>query len=251
VGAENPVTLRDLRIFVDQAAELVPAHNPDVRAQIRWMRTPCWRTLAQCPVRPVRVVVIDILTEDQPQVPLVGDQHPVQALAAALAIHRSAIAFARGARTGVLMIRTDEELETVRVIARFIRRLRACWVTHSPVGFAVIPARCTRRVPCSMKNSTYRRRRNTVSTWKKSVARIVFAWASRNARHDCPDRLGAGSMPASLRICQTVDGASLSAQAGQLAVDAPVAPAGLSRAISSTSDRTDAAVRGRPGERCG
>jgi hypothetical protein len=59
----------------------------------------------------------------------------------------------------------------------------------------------------SMKNSTYRRRRNTVSTWKKSTARIVFAWASRNARQLCPDRLGAGSMPASLRICQTVDAA--------------------------------------------
>jgi len=29
------------------------------------------------------------------------------------------------------------------------------------------------------------------------------------ARQVCPDRLGAGSMPASLRICHTVDGASL------------------------------------------
>jgi hypothetical protein len=72
-----------------------------------------------------------------------------------------------------------------------------------------VPARCTRRVPCSMKNSMYRRRRNTVSTWKKSAAKIVFACASRNARHACPARLGAGSMPASLRICHTVDGASL------------------------------------------
>jgi hypothetical protein len=33
--------------------------------------------------------------------------------------------------------------------------------------------------------------------------------ASRNARQDCPARCGAGSMPASLRICHTVDGASL------------------------------------------
>src|SRR5260370_20290837 len=54
------------------------------------------------------------------------------------------------------------------------------WVIHSPVGRAVIPARWTRRVPCSMKNSiTYKRRRNTVSTWKKSAARIVLAWVSR------------------------------------------------------------------------
>lgn len=64
-----------------------------------------------------------------------------------------------------------------------------------------MPARCTRHVPCSMENSTYKRRRNTVSTCKKSVARIVLAWASKNARQDRPDRLGAGSMPASLRIC--------------------------------------------------
>ena len=40
-----------------------------------------------------------------------------------------------------------------------------------------------------------------MSTWKKSAARIVFAWACRNARQVCPARLGAGSMSASLRIC--------------------------------------------------
>ena len=39
-----------------------------------------------------------------------------------------------------------------------------------------------------------------VSTWKKSIARIVLAWASRNACQVCPDRVGAGSMSASLRI---------------------------------------------------
>jgi hypothetical protein len=38
-----------------------------------------------------------------------------------------------------------------------------------------------RRAPCPMKDSTYRRRKNTVSTWKKSAARIIAAWAARNA----------------------------------------------------------------------
>jgi len=33
---------------------------------------------------------------------------------------------------------------------RFIRMLRAAWVVHAPSGFAVMPARWTRRVPCSM-----------------------------------------------------------------------------------------------------
>jgi hypothetical protein len=51
-----------------------------------------------------------------------------------------------------------------------------------------------------------------------------LAWASRNARQACPDRVGTGSMPASLRICHTVDGAILYPQAGQLAVDTPVSP---------------------------
>jgi hypothetical protein len=70
---------------------------------------------------------------------------------------------------------------------KFISLLRACWVTHSPDGCGVIPAKCTRRVPCSMKNSTYRRFRNTVSTWKKSTARIVLALMFRNSRQVCPD----------------------------------------------------------------
>ena len=45
-------------------------------------RPPGRRVLVQRPVRPMRIVVIDILTGDQPQVPFAGDQHLVQALAA-------------------------------------------------------------------------------------------------------------------------------------------------------------------------
>ena len=85
------------------------AHNGHFR---RRMSPPCGRVLLQCPVRPMAIVMIDVLAQDQPQVPFAGDQHPVQALAAALAIQRSAIAFARGARTGVLMIRTAAEVNT-------------------------------------------------------------------------------------------------------------------------------------------
>jgi hypothetical protein len=55
------------------------------------------------------------------------------------------------------------------------------------------------------ENSHIQAARNTVSTWKKSAARIVFAWASRNARQVCLGRVDAGSMPASLnsRWCPT------------------------------------------------
>jgi hypothetical protein len=59
--------------------------------------------------------------------------------------------------------------------------LRACWVTHSPVGFAVMPARCTCRVASSMSTSAYSRRSSTVSTLKKSQATIPLAWARRNS----------------------------------------------------------------------
>ena len=47
---------------------------------------------------------------------------------------------------------------------------RACCVTHGAVGFAVEPARCTRRLLNSMKNSTYSRCSQIVSTVKKSTA---------------------------------------------------------------------------------
>jgi hypothetical protein len=57
VGAGNRVALCDLGIFMDQAAEAVPAQNPDVCAQSRLIRTTSRRILAQSPVRPVRVVV--------------------------------------------------------------------------------------------------------------------------------------------------------------------------------------------------
>jgi hypothetical protein len=40
---------------------------------------------------------------------------------------------------------------------------------------------------------------------KKSSARIPCAWDRRNSAQPGPSRRGAGSIPAFLRICQTVD----------------------------------------------
>jgi hypothetical protein len=45
------------------------------------MVAPSGRALAERPVRAMTVIVLDVLTQDQPQVPLAGYQHPVQALA--------------------------------------------------------------------------------------------------------------------------------------------------------------------------
>jgi hypothetical protein len=125
----------------------------------------------QCPMWPMHVVMIDVLIKDQSQVPLAGDQHPVQALTPGAGDP----AFRDRVRARRLDRRLDDPdpgcrehgVERVGELgvpvrirnfspsvwsSRFISRLRTCWVTHSPVGCAVIPARCTRRVPCSMKN---------------------------------------------------------------------------------------------------
>jgi hypothetical protein len=61
----------------------------------------------------------------------------------------------------------------------------------------------------SITNSTYRRLSRTVSTWKRSAARIPSACADRNCRHVRPARRGAGSMPARLSSSHTVLGATL------------------------------------------
>ena len=80
VGAEYPVTLCDLGIFADQAAEPVPPQDPDIRVHNGRTLTSSRRALAERPVRAMNVIVLDVLTQDQPQVPLASDQHPVQAL---------------------------------------------------------------------------------------------------------------------------------------------------------------------------
>ena len=57
--------------------------------------------------------------------------------------------------------------------------------------------------PCRVEASS------TVSTCRKSTARIPAAWARRNCRQVGPERRGAGSTPAACRISQTVDGATV------------------------------------------
>src|SRR5450755_298557 len=139
---------------------------------------------------------------------------------------RSQVAFMRGAWTAVRRILVPAAWKTaskdevkfdprsrIRNLmssnrsSRLRARLRACCTVHSPVGFAVTPPRCIRRVPCSMNTRTCSLLRSTVSTCRKSTATIPAAWACRNCRQPGPERRGAGSMPAECRICHTVDGA--------------------------------------------
>ena len=81
----------------------------------------------------------------------------------------SAIAFARGARTGVLMILTsmavktaskaavnllsrvaDEEPEAAVGVIEVHQQIACDLVSQAPVGWAVTPRMCTRRLACSM-----------------------------------------------------------------------------------------------------
>ena len=73
---------------------------------------------------------------------------------------------------------------------------------------SVIPSRCTRRAPGPITNATYSRLSvTTQSTWKKSVASSVAAWARRKLRHDS-SRVAGGGMRWARRIFRIVEAAT-------------------------------------------
>jgi hypothetical protein len=175
-----------------------------------WIR----RLQPERPVWAMGVVVLDVDPQHLLEVAAADNQQPVQALGA----DRPDPAFGVGVGVGRLH-RRDQHLNAVRpehVVegARELRvavvqdeaqppfsspsttsRLRACWVTQPLLGLAVTPARWTRRVSSSMKNSTYSRRNQVVSTVKKSHATIPAACWRRNARQVVAVDRGAGSSP--------------------------------------------------------
>jgi hypothetical protein len=73
VGAEYCVTSCDLGVFVDKAAEPVSPQNPDTCACGGRTLASGGRVLVQRPVRPMGVVMVGVLGEDQLQVPFAGD----------------------------------------------------------------------------------------------------------------------------------------------------------------------------------
>jgi hypothetical protein len=148
----------------------------------------------QCPVWTVLVVVLDIDPQDVLEVASADDQEPVQALAAdgADPALRVRVRPRRPQRCsgylGASELNTSSKLRenfASRSRSRKCGRpprspsinstLRVCWVAQWPSGWAVTPARWTRRVRSSMKNSTYSRRSQMVSTVKKSQATIPAA----------------------------------------------------------------------------
>ena len=108
---------------------------------------------------------------------------------------------------------------------------------------------CIRRVPCSMNTSTYRRLHSTVSTCRKSTARIPAAWVYRNCRQVRAERRGAGSTPAARRISQTVDGATAMPSFANSPWIRRWPHSGFSRARRGTSRLILGVAGGRPGLR--
>jgi hypothetical protein len=177
---------------VEQAAEAVSA--ADRRALLATDRP--WfghrRVLLERAVRPMLVVMGRVDTEHSLQVFASEDEQPVETLATDAANPSFRVRLrARGA-DWVRMISMPSERKTSSKAAlnllsrsrmrkrgdmfcsdRVMSRLRACCTTQAPSGWAVTPARCTRRLSSSMKNSTYSRRSQTVSTVKKSQAMLT------------------------------------------------------------------------------
>lgn len=122
-------------------------------------------------MRPLAVVVVDVDAEHVFEVAAVENQQPVQALRVDGANepfgdrvrlrrpHRrlddpdtfAAEDLVEGAAVRAVAI---PDQEAVPLSLKSKPRLRACCVTHSPVGFLVQPASQTRRFACAMKKST-------------------------------------------------------------------------------------------------
>jgi hypothetical protein len=80
VGADNAVTSCDLRILVDQAAKPVASSDADVVVRGRDGDLAVGWLLAEGPVRPVGVVVIDVFAEGVVQMSSASDEDTVGAL---------------------------------------------------------------------------------------------------------------------------------------------------------------------------
>jgi len=124
-----------------------------------------WRSLVERAVGAMLVVVTDVDRENSFEVPAVHDQEPVETLAA----YGADPSFDERVRAGCPhgcadrpdalgaehLVEPDVNLLSRSWIKNRIgcvrsrnvsQMLRACWVAHSPVGFAVMPARYTCRV---------------------------------------------------------------------------------------------------------
>jgi hypothetical protein len=85
----------------------------------------------------------------------------------------------------------------------------AACVTQDAVGCAVAPGIRIRRLACSITANTYSRAPDSVTVSGKSHASRAPAWERRKSAHVLEARSGAGLIPASWRISQTAEAATL------------------------------------------
>jgi hypothetical protein len=114
--------------------------------------------------------------------------------------------------------------------------------SHPGFGFTDPPFR--RSLP--MTNSTYRRRRKTVSTAKKPYASRLSAWARRNFRQEVSRPQG-GPVTAGAEDTPDSRHADLVAEADRLAVHPAVSRGRVLPASRSTRSRICWPATGRPG----
>ena len=81
MGAENAVTSCDLRILAEEAAEPIASSNADVVVGRRDMAPAVGWSVAEGPVRPVGVVMIDVFAQGVVEMSSAGNEDAVSALA--------------------------------------------------------------------------------------------------------------------------------------------------------------------------
>ena len=135
--------------------------------------------------------------------------------------------------------------------SRSITRFLAACAVQDAVGWTVAPRILIRRLACSITASTCSRAPDRVTVSKKSQASRTSAWERRKSAHVAELRSGAGSIPASCRISQTVEAATFTPSTSSSPCTRRYPHAGFSRTRRSTRTRIERTVRGRPGCRAG
>jgi Rhodopirellula transposase DDE domain len=137
-------------ILIDEAVEDFSASDrADSEVGWQWLARLWWATV-QCPVRSMLVVVREVFIEHQSQVAFAIDQQPIGALAAqcadpALADRVCPWCLDRGlddldafcfeiASKLAAYLASRSRIRNRNEVCRSVSRLRACWVTHGPVG---------------------------------------------------------------------------------------------------------------------
>ena len=146
--------LRGSLVLVDEPTQYVVASNVAERRGSRGhFAERCGHLESKAAVRPMLVVMPDVVAKDCFEVVATENERPVGHSSRTVRTQRSAIAFARGDLTGVLITSISSEANTSSKLAvnfasrsriknrndracsaRSPARLRATWVTNEPVG---------------------------------------------------------------------------------------------------------------------